>query len=91
MQDDGSHASKGTTTPLHGNTPCTMELDYSGTTNVFLVIVDAFSKSPEVRDVSSKTTQRTIEVLQDVDLFATHSFPRYNLCLTIIHNSQQKS
>ena len=40
----------------------------------FLVIVDAFSKWPEVKLVSSTTTQRTIDVLQEV--FATHGYPR---------------
>ena len=40
---------------------------------VFLVLVDAFSKWPEVRLVSSATSQKTIEVLSDI--FATHGFP----------------
>ena len=39
----------------------------------FLVLVDAFSKWPEVRLVSSATLQKTIEVLSDI--FATHGFP----------------
>jgi len=40
---------------------------------VFLVLVDAFSKWPEVRVVSSTTSQKTIEVLSDI--FVTHGFP----------------
>jgi len=40
---------------------------------VFLVLVNAFSKWPEVRVVSSTTSQKTIEVLSDI--FATHGFP----------------
>ena len=40
----------------------------------FLVVVDAYSKWPEVRYMSSTTAQRTIEVLHD--LFAIHGFPR---------------
>ena len=40
----------------------------------FLVVVDAYSKWPEVRYMSSTTAQHTIEVLQDI--FATHGFPR---------------
>ena len=40
----------------------------------FLVVVDAYSKWPEVRYMSSTTAQQTIEVLQDI--FATHGFPR---------------
>ena len=41
----------------------------------FLVVVDAFSKWPEVRHMPSSTTaERTIEDLEDV--FATHEFPR---------------
>ena len=41
----------------------------------FLVVVDAFSKWPEVQHMPSSTTAgRTIEVLEDV--FATHGFPR---------------
>lgn len=40
----------------------------------FFVMVDAYSKWPEVRAMSSTTAQHTIEVMQDV--FATHGFPR---------------
>ena len=40
----------------------------------FLVVVDAYSKWPEVKYMPSMTAQRTIEVLHD--LFATHGFPR---------------
>ena len=40
---------------------------------VFLVLVDSFSKWPEVRLVLSATSQKTIEVLSDI--FATHGFP----------------
>ena len=40
---------------------------------VFLVLVVAFSKWPEVRVVSSTTSQKTLEVLSDI--FATHGFP----------------
>ena len=40
---------------------------------VFLVLVVSFSKWPEVRLVSSATSQKTIEVLSDI--FATHGFP----------------
>eukprot|EP00731_Ephydatia_muelleri_P032647 Em0024g191a len=40
----------------------------------FLVMVDAYSKWPEVRVMSSTTSQYTIEVMQDI--FATHGFPR---------------
>jgi len=46
---------------------------------------DAFSKWPEVRHVSSTTTQRTIEVLQDI--FATNGFQR----LLMGHSPQQRS
>ena len=38
-----------------------------------LVLVDAFSKWPEVKRMSSTTTQKTIEALNDI--FATHGFP----------------
>ena len=52
-----------------------VHIDYGQWNNKhFLVIVDAYSKWPEVKVVSTTTTQRTIEVLQDV--FATHGFPR---------------
>ena len=37
-----------------------------------LVLVDAFSKWPEVKLMSSTTTQKTIEALNDI--FATHGF-----------------
>lgn len=40
----------------------------------FIVMVDAFSKWPEVRYLPSTTANCTIEVLEDV--FATHGFPR---------------
>ena len=40
----------------------------------FLVMVDAYSKWPEVRAMSSTTAQHTIEVMQDI--FATHGLPR---------------
>jgi transposase InsO family protein len=40
----------------------------------FLVVVDAFSKWPEVRYMSSTTTERTIEVLDEI--FAIHGFPQ---------------
>ena len=40
----------------------------------FLVVVDAYSKWPEVRRMRSTTTQHTIEVL--LDIFATHGLPR---------------
>ena len=40
----------------------------------FLVAVDAYSKWPEVREMHSTTTHRTIEVLREI--FATHGFPR---------------
>ena len=40
----------------------------------FLVVVDAYSKWPEVRVMHSTTTQRTIEVLSEI--FATHGIPR---------------
>ena len=40
----------------------------------FLVLVDAFSKWPEVKLVSSTTTRKTINVLSEI--FATHGFPR---------------
>lgn len=40
----------------------------------FLVVVDAFSKWPEVRYRSTTMTSRTIDVLEEV--FATHGFPR---------------
>jgi len=40
---------------------------------VFLLLVDTFSKWPEVRVLLSTTSQKTIEVLSDI--FATHGFP----------------
>ena len=40
----------------------------------FLVTVDAFSKWPEVKVVSSTTTQKTVTVLSEI--IATHGFPR---------------
>ena len=40
----------------------------------FLVMVDAYSKWPEVRAMFSTTAQHSIEVMQDI--FATHGFPR---------------
>ncbi|KAL5510419.1 hypothetical protein EMCRGX_G005959 [Ephydatia muelleri] len=40
----------------------------------FLVVVDAYSKWPEVRVMRSTTTQHTMEVLSDI--FATHGLPR---------------
>ena len=40
----------------------------------FLVLVDAFSKWPEGKVVSSTATQKTINVLSEI--FATHGFPR---------------
>lgn len=40
----------------------------------FLVMVDAYSKWPAVRAMSSTTAQCTREILQDI--FATHEFPR---------------
>ena len=40
----------------------------------FPVMVDAYSKWPEVREMHSTTTLRTIEVLREI--FATHGFPR---------------
>ena len=46
-------------------------------TKQFLVMVDAYSKWPEVRAMSSMTAQHTIEVMQDV--FATHGLPRTGL------------
>lgn len=39
----------------------------------YLLLVDAYSKWPEVRHMSSTTAARTIEVLTDI--FATHGFP----------------
>ena len=41
--------------------------------NNLLVLVDAFSKWPEVKLMSSTTTQKTIEALNDI--FSTHGFP----------------
>eukprot|EP00731_Ephydatia_muelleri_P005994 Em0003g242a len=40
----------------------------------FLVLVDAYSKWPEVRQVSTTTSQQTVEVLEEI--FAMHGFPR---------------
>ena len=40
----------------------------------FLVMVDAFSKSTEVKIVSSTTIQKTVTVLSEI--FTTHAFPR---------------
>ena len=40
----------------------------------FLVMVDAYSKWPEVRATSSTTAHCTSEMLQEI--FATHGFPR---------------
>ena len=40
----------------------------------FLVVVDAYSKWPEVRYMSSTTAPHKIEVLKDI--FATHGYPR---------------
>ena len=41
--------------------------------NNLLVLVDAFSKWPEMKLMSSTTTQKTIEALNDI--FSTHGFP----------------
>eukprot|EP00731_Ephydatia_muelleri_P009464 Em0005g50a len=46
--------------------------EYKGTH--FFVLVDAYSKWPEVREMSTTTTQRTVEVLQEI--FAMHGLPR---------------
>ena len=40
----------------------------------FLVLVDAFSKWPEVKVVSTTTTRMTVNTLSDI--FATHGYPR---------------
>ena len=40
----------------------------------FLVVVDANSKWPEVREMHSTTTHRTIKVLREI--FVTHGYPR---------------
>lgn len=59
----------------HGNTRVLPGREYTlimGTD--FLVLVDAFSKWPEVKVVSSTTTQKTINLLSEI--FATHGFPR---------------
>ena len=46
----------------------------NGIRDIFLVMLDAYSKWPEVRAMSSSTAQHTIEVMQDI--FATHGFPQ---------------
>ena len=78
MQDDCSKPNKGFTAlpvvDVHLIPWCTGVLPGVWNNKHFLVIVDAYSKWPEVKVVSTTTTQRTIEVLQDV--FATHGFPR---------------
>ena len=52
-----------------------VHIDYGEWNKIdFLVMVDAFSKWPEVKVVSSTTTQKTITVLSEI--FATHGFPR---------------
>ena len=52
-----------------------VHIDYGEWNKVeFLVMVDTFSKWPEVKIVSSTTTQKTITVLNEI--FATHGFPR---------------
>ena len=52
-----------------------VHIDYGEWNKVeFLVMVDAFSKWPEVKIVSSTMTQKTITVLNEI--FATHGFPR---------------
>ena len=40
----------------------------------FLVVVDAYSKWPEIRHMSSTTAHHTVEVL--LDIFSTHAYPR---------------
>ena len=46
----------------------------NGKKEQFLVMVDAYSKWPEERAMSSTTAQHTIEVMQDI--FSTHGLPR---------------
>lgn len=47
--------------------------EYKGT-NFFFALVDAYSKWPEAREMSTTTVQRTLEVLQEI--FEMHGFPR---------------
>ena len=52
-----------------------IHLDFAGPfqKNMFLVAVDAFSKWPEVRIMSSTSAEKTIDVLRDI--FSTHGLP----------------
>lgn len=52
-----------------------IHIDFGEWTGIhFLVVVDAYSEWPEVREMHSTTTHRTIEVLREI--FATHGLPR---------------
>ena len=54
-----------------------IHIDYAGLfqNSMFLVVVDAHSKWPEVIPVSSTTSSSTIEVLHVRDLFARFGIP----------------
>ena len=60
----------------HPNAPWDrVHIDYGEWKNHhFLVLIDSFSKWPEVKVVSTTTTRMTVNVLSDI--FATHGFPR---------------
>lgn len=59
-----------------------IHIDYAGPVNgnYFLVMVDAFSKWPEIFKLSSTTTTRTISCLQE-------TFARHGLCDTIVSDN----